>query len=48
MLATEMKKIDESIREGNLSDFQRVKRQLRDSKVTEKDIEARLFEQKYK
>lgn len=38
MLAYEMKKIDESIKEGKLSDYQKVKRQVREAKGTDKDV----------
>ena len=43
-LAWEMKRIDESIREDRLSDYQRVKRQLRENKGSDKDVDQRLFE----
>ena len=38
-LAWEMKKIDESIREDRLSDYQKVKRQLRELKGSDKDVD---------
>ena len=44
MLAYEMKKIDESIKEDKLSDYQKIKRQLRDQKGSDKDVESRLRE----
>lgn len=46
MLAYEMKKIDDSIKEDKLTDYQRIKRQLRDTKGSEKDVEMKLFEKK--
>lgn len=39
-----MKKIDESIREDKLSDYQKVKRQVREAKGTDKDVQMRLLE----
>lgn len=38
-LAWEMKRIDESIREDRLSDYQKVKRQLRELKGSDKDVD---------
>ena len=39
-----MKKIDESIREDNLTDYQKIKRSLKEAKGSEKDVESKLFE----
>lgn len=48
MLANEMKKIDELIKQDKLSDHQKVRRQLREKGGGDKDVEARLFEIKSK